>query len=384
MEVEMIHIPDNIVVFGTKFEAEQVAYTHVRLGGVIEFVIDNFVEGDFHGISIYKLENVLNIKEYFIIVAVATKSTYDEIKEMLVKRGLNEFQDFVWYNICYKKIVVINANCHGNALQSYLRESKRFNMEYTIYPIEEIQNNKFKEIDEMLLAVTDIYIHQDIRYDNKVGYKLSDEYIIPRLNPLCKEICIPNLVGFGKGIFQTETDEVCTVVGNSKHALFYRDLLIDKAYNEISIKTVDNIIKYISNYHFDETNVKEKFENTLRKLYEREKNWDVKIVGYITEHYQTEKMFHDCNHPSDLLMLKICEKVARLFEINDIDKSKKIQFNLGVEAFIWSGIANILGITRTENEVRQDDKTHILEENALDIREFIREYIWCFHNDCLM
>ena len=236
----------------------------------------------------------------------------------------------------------------------------------------------------MLLKVTDIYIHQDIRSNNKVGYKLSDDYIIPRLNHLCKTICIPNLVGFGNGIFQTETSEVCTVMGHSNWPLFYRDMIIDKAYNEIAVKTVDNVIKYISNYNFNREEVKEKFENSLRKLYKREQNWDVKIVKYIEEHYKTKKMFNDCNHPSDLLMLKICEKVAELLGINDINKSEKVQFNLGLEAFVWSGIKKILGMTITENEVRQDDKIHILGSiNELDMKEFIREYIWCFHDDYL-
>lgn len=380
----MVNIPRNIVVFGTKLEAERVVYMQKNTGGEVCFALDNFVEGNFHGIPIYKPENVLNMKEHFIIVAVARLGTYNEIKQMLVKRGLKEFENFAWYYICYRKIVVINANCHGNMIQKYLRMSKDFNTKYAIYPIEEIQNNKSKEIDEMLLRVADVFIHQDIRSDNKVGYKLSDDYIIPRLNHLCKTICIPNLVGFGNAIFQTQTDEVCTVTGDSAWPLFYRDMIIDKAYNEISVKTVDNVIKYISDFDFNTADVIEKFENNLRKLYQREENWDVKIVNYIEEHYKTEKIFNDCNHPSDFLMLKICEKVAELFGINDIDKSEKVQFNMGLEAFVWSGIKNILGIEITENEVRQDDKIHILGSiNKLDMKEFIREYIWCFHDDYL-
>ncbi len=169
--------------------------------GVICCVIDNFVEGTFHGIPIYRLENVWNLKEHFIVVAVAMIGTYNEIKKMLVKRDLKEYQNFAWHYVCFRKIVVINANCHGNAVQEYLRQSKDFNMKYVIYPVEEIQNNKSREIDEMLLSVTDVYIHQDIRSNNKVGYKLSDDYIISRLNPSCLKVCIPNLVGFGKGIF---------------------------------------------------------------------------------------------------------------------------------------------------------------------------------------
>lgn len=185
-----------IVLYGTKLEAEKVLYfckvNHIDC----EYVIDNYEQGMFHGYNIVKL-SAIEMLNSFCVVACGTYNTYSAIKKQLIAKGYKEFQDFIWSKLWKKKIVVINANCHGTALRHYLESSECFRDRYAIYPVPEIYLNDKKEIDENILQHADVFIHQDIRTNNKISYKLGDEYTLSFLPTTAIRICMPNFVGLG-------------------------------------------------------------------------------------------------------------------------------------------------------------------------------------------
>lgn len=369
----------NIVIWGAGWAAEKLLF---RLNGNqdvtgkirVEYVIDTYKKGKWHEMSIYKFHDAPKIKEKFIVVAVP-ESTYLSIKEILESEGFREFDDFIYSDIFLKKLCVINANCHGNALKEYLNDNASFGKEYGIYPVPMIHLNDKKEISEEILKRTDLYIHQNIKRDNSQGYKLSDEYTLPRLKAGCRRICIPNFVKMAVPFYPTHEAEA---VYRSTLDLYYKDTLIDEAYMNSETKNLENMIQYILNYQFSKAAIHNDFSLMIEKLKEREKSWDIKIVDYIMDNYMDKQMFVDVSHPSDDLMLKICCEVCK--QLGFSDNKKVYHFNLGVEAFIWPQVKEILGIRWDKNRVREytdRQNLHHFGIGGIDMRQYIQEYIWC-------
>ena len=141
------------------------------------------------------------LQDVLIIIAAGSKKTFDEIANNLKERGLCEFYDFVWNKVFNgKKIVMINGNCHGTAITKRLQTSKSFMSRYDFYPIPAIQYNS-QVLSEEVSKHIDLYIHQDIRTENRYNRYLSDEYVIPKLKQESLQITIPNMVGSGGGCF---------------------------------------------------------------------------------------------------------------------------------------------------------------------------------------
>lgn len=57
------------VLYGTGLEGERFLYRHAYLKDDIEYCIDAFHTGSFHGLPIVTLDNAVNLAEYKIIVA---------------------------------------------------------------------------------------------------------------------------------------------------------------------------------------------------------------------------------------------------------------------------------------------------------------------------
>lgn len=200
---------DKYILYGIGGEAERFLYQNQDILKRISFCIDKNGSNSFYNLKVFKLDEV-NLYDYLethhIIVAAGDIGVYGEMKQCLEERGLTEWKDFIWSQTFRKKVVVINANCHGLAVEWYLRQSAEFCNHYVIYPIPAIQRNEKGEIETALLQHTDVYIHQDIRAENAMGYKLSDEYVSQFLPDSVINICIPNFVGMGKWMFPNQGD----------------------------------------------------------------------------------------------------------------------------------------------------------------------------------
>lgn len=363
------------VLYGTGWYAEQFLYNFKEKDRVA-YCIDGFRTGTFHGLPIFTLEAAPALKSHKIIVTVVWEN-YIEIKKRLKETGLTEFQDYIWADAFDKKIAVINANCHGEFYKRYLYQSKSFTDEYIIWDVPELQVQKDSCIPEELLKACDLFIHQDIRPDNSVGYKFSDEYILPLLESRCRTIVVPNMVGMGKWNFPTAVRKEYRY---GCHAMFWRDSVLDDAYSKY--KNVKDIKKYVSSPDvYPEEKVRELFEACRIRLEEREKNWDVKISDYIFKNYQTEKLFYDYDHASDSVMQEIGRRLCDKLGIRDI--SGKLIYPLNwEESFTFPYVKKALGIQYEETYIRETGKKEIIfNRKKMDLEEYIREYVWWFYGD---
>ncbi len=364
------------VLYGAGWYAEQFLYNFKEKNRVA-YCIDGFRTGIFHGLPIYTLEDAPDLENYMIIVT-AVQENYNEIKQCLKEAGLKEFQDFIWADAFGKKIVVINANCHGEFYKRCLYQSKSFMDEYIIWDVMPLHLQKDSGISEELLEACDLFIHQDIRPDNSVGYKFSNEYILPLLKKECKTITVPNMVGMGKWNFPT-------IIGkehryNDVLVMFDRDSVLDDAYRKY--KSVAGMKKYITSLDvYPEEKVRSLFESCMTKLKEREQNWDIKISDYILENYQTEKLFYDDNHASESVMQEIGRRLCENLGIKDI--SGKVEYPMNwEEAFTLPYVKKALGIRYEETYIRETgNKEIVFNRNKMDLDEYLREYIWWFYGD---
>lgn len=370
------------ILYGDTLENEKIIYRYPSLLHETKYCIllgdGELSQKDFHGIPTCSLEDIKDIESYNIIVA-AEWMLYESLKRNLEEKGLKEFDNFIWGAEYKKKIVLINANCHGTVVAHYLSRSWQFQEKYCIHPFSQIQDNKEKEISDNLIRRVDVYIHQDIRAENRVGYKLSDEYVRPFLKKECIDITIPNMVGMGHWMFPTQSDYlkgINTLQGNI--GILYQDIALDEAYFQKGTGRLEDYIEYFSQYRLDGDTLKEMYEIDIQKLKSREKYWDIKISDFIEDNIREIPHFVDHSHPSCYLLKEIVRRLALYLNIEDVDLSDDSFPKLGLPTPVLSCVKEYFGFQWT---VPNDKSKNILCSWKItdELKEYIREYIWCFY-----
>lgn len=368
------------VLYGTGREAECFLFKNPDIFEEIDYCIDSKHAGFFHGVQIFKMEQICDFTVRKIIVAAGNGETYAEMKKNLEERGLKEFDHFIWAKVFRKKIVLVNANCHGDAIIKYLEQSGKFCDRYAVYPLLPVHINEKKEIPAEVLQNADVYLHQDIRADNKIGYKLSDEYVLPCLKPECICITIPNFVGMAKWMFPSlgGLDKVIHTAGGVEYVL-YRDSVLDEAVAK-KFTALEEYREFWTNYRYTDEELEEKWEKGVSKLREREKKWDIKIADYIGRNYKTIPCFTDANHPSKYVMRKVGEQVAALLGLDDINDSG-FEPQMGIPVPILPVVQKYFGFAFTVP--REKKKEYFDKRVEEDTDDYIRAYLWWYHERIL-
>lgn len=365
------------ILYGTGREAEFFLFNNLEVFKDIDYCINSDHVGVFHGLPIFKIEQICDLANKKIIVAATIWETYSEMKENLEKRGLKEFEHFVWSKVFGKKIVLVNANCHGDGIVRYLEQSKKFCDGYAVYPLPPVHINEKKEIPAVLLHNADVYLHQDIRKDNQIGYKLSDEYVLPRLKGECKCITIPNFDGMAGWMFPSlgGLDKViCTACG-SEYVL-YRDKVLDEAVDK-KFNTLEEYRAFWLEYKYTDEELEEKWEKGADKLREREKNWDIKIVEYIMENYKVIPCFVDAHHPSKYVMREVGKQITALLELDDINDSE-YESEMGIPVPVMPVVQKYFGLNF--KVPREKKKKYFDKKVTEEVNDYIRAYLWWYHD----
>jgi len=361
-------------IYGIGLEAECFMYQHPNIQ--IDICVDKYREDNlFHGIQVYHNMKILKNSNFFYIVAVKEWKTYCEIKEELTDNGLKEFDDFIWSRQFNKRIVLINANCHGVALWKYLKTQTNFEDNYEVYPIPEVHINS--TIDEELLMRADVFIHQDIRPDNQSGYFVSDEYTVSKIRDDCINITIPNFVGMGGWMYPNTNGEnlrkIRRVDGIETEVIF-RDEALDSAYNKGYVSLYD-IMSYWNGYEVD--NLGERQEKDFNKIKERQENWDISIADFIFNNYTKIPCFVDQGHPSRYLMFEIGKKVAKRLNLV-FEERGHYDLKLGLPLPLLPSVNDYyLFSFEVEREVRDE---YFGKRVKNELEDYIRAYMWWYYN----
>lgn len=366
-----------IIIWGTGLEAEVFLYSNLEIFDRIDCFIGGRNNKDsFHRKRVLKLSDIENIKEFYYIVCAGQYSTFSEIKKELESLGLKEFEHFIWNKFYKKRKVVINAHCHGRSLENYLRNSVQFCMQYEIYPWTEIEYGV--KYDENVIRNADVFIHQDIRTDNQVGYEYSDDYIRRLLRPGCVDITIPNSVGMGKFLYPM-LGELSFVEGmqGERFWILYRDFILDEASEKPTLTTLKDIREYWEEYSFKSETLEQLFQESMSKLRKRETNWDFNVAGFIEKSFRRIPCFVDGNHFSKYLWRNVCKEVSDKLGLSDIDDDQYPN-NMGIPIPIHPAIVDHFGIDYSVETEKIESYLGKKVNNELD--DYIKAYMWWFHN----
>lgn len=369
-----------ILYFEQKIEAERFLFENIKILNEIKFCIGQYDVQYFHGIPMVSFDDIPCISNYKILVGGSFEN-YEISKKNLSERGLKEFENFIWAKTYEKKLVCINANCHGTALINYLMLSNNFRKNYIIYPISNIHVNEEKRIDDALLKNADVFIHQDIRPDNSIAYELSDEYCQKFLSSDCKDIVIPNLVGFGNWLYPNLGE----IIPYEKYNLFFRDKILDQAYRDICEDRLELFLDYFNHFVYSDAFLIDLYEKIMCKIELRENNWDVKVKGFIEDNFREIPMFVDAGHPSKYLMIEIGRQVLELLDIeNDIDGMDLNMYtsDLGIPAPISGSIKRLWKINYKKD--LEPRKSNLFTsgrrfDEDIYLKQYIMEYVWLLY-----
>lgn len=351
---------ENIIIFGAGNIGEQFAYEYFDKINICYFW-DNNKTGELLGYPIQRPE--FN-KQHFIIVA---SKAYLEIREQLIHMGYNEFDDFIPFQIFKKKMAIVYGNCHIGTIGNYLERHTEFFSEYGFYPFPLIHTLKDMRFDYYsILQNCDLFLHQSIRRDNVYGVAYSSEEILKYVNKACRVISVPNLYGLPKYLFPQLNMQYDGPVG--KAGSFFIDDNIVKWLEEGKMK--DEIITYISSGGvYSKTEIVDMWEDFKLKLFEREKEWDIKISDYILSSQQDEKIFCDTNHITSRTAREIASRI-----LDFMGYQKKINVELPamdtLEAFVYQDVKDALGLEFEEKFIRKYTWGGVFE-HEMDLEEYV-------------
>ena len=336
---------------------------------------------------VYTPSTAPNLSKHLLLV-VCDSSRYFSISDSIKNLGLVEFDHFIWYGLYRKKVCFINANCHGPLIAKYLGDSSAFRKKYGIHPFLAHASYFIKDkrpLDNHFLRHVDLLLYQNMLPTNNMHPTYADEYVLPRVSSSCQTICIPNYFPLGEMFHQTQE---LRVIRNGNCDAFYRDSLLDRAYNE-GYRDVESIVKFVHSYRGNEDEVKTKFDSFMTRLEKRENRWDIKPVKWIKENYQKIPMMNDIAHPSKYLMLHTAKEILLKLCLQDSLEETKLRdynylhsYKLGPSGFVYPYVKNALGITYEDERIRKgwpnfghsDGSNSPLHENGIDIYEFVKEY----------
>lgn len=298
---------------------------------------------------------------------------------MLLQKGYIEYTNFFWASEFDKKLVLINANCHGAALTKFLENCGQFVKEYCIHPIPQTHMNQEKKISSVLLNRADVYIHQDIRPDNSIGYQLSDEYVTKFLKDDCLDITIPNFVGMGKWLYPLQGGLDKRFYTNSgTFDVFYKDQVMEEAYDNHEIVSLEQYVSFYLNYKVEDEKLVYEREKDWLKLKKREEKWDIKVSNFIEKNFRTIPCFVDQDHPSKYLMYEVGRQVAEILGVEDNNRIECWESHLGLPTPVLKSVIDYYGI---KWEISNDKPFNIFlgYQTSQFLEEYIKEYLWWYH-----
>ena len=378
-ELEALEKGRKIGIVGCGFEAVKLIY-HLQMQNIhVDYVFDNYKTGDFFGLPIIPLKDVIRMGEIFLLIS--TEKYYDDIREQLLAYGLNEFSDFIKGGAFNKGIAIIYGNCYAPVIAKMLRSNDEFEKKYYVYDSTPLYIQDVSRICNIANIVkhADLFLHQDIRKENKIDEKFSIDNMRKFVKKGGLDITFPNLVGMGSIFFQRcELNNDNNPMTGMPNGIFpYMDSTIDKMVSQnMSIQEIVKAICYKG--VFDRQSIHRHFEEVVNKFRNREKQWDVKCIEYIMENYKERRIFYDLVHPTGEIMRYIAEGILSVLGIPGgvLDVGGEMS---GYQMPIYPEVASALGLKYggCDEIIRQNSICKLKAE--MNLEEYIKEYVvWCY------
>ena len=256
---------------------------------------------------------------------------YDYFKKQDIRDRINICSNFDINQLvsCQKKEIniqniVIYSNCQGKGISYFLKkvipESK-----ITIIENYDIIKNK-KSIDTSILEKADLFIYQPISENHNI-YSTSinvKNNIMNYLKSDCIKISFPYIYNDSLWIIIPPAI-IDNYIGNyNEYNKYINTLPIEKLKSEG--KTLDEIIELYGNNKIN-FNYKERYDNSMKILREKEELCDVIVSDYIEENIRREKLFFTQNHPTTSIFIHCVNQIMDLLKIDHKFKKENYKQN---------------------------------------------------------
>lgn len=380
----MVRVKDDRggIIFGVGLDAVKCVYLLENLGRDFSFFVTNHKKQDFFmGKPVYAAEEVKG--DFFYIIAVSYH-TYPIIAKQMRNAGKREFEDFIYYEWMNKEIVFLHGNCHLSIVQQYMESSKDFCNQYTIYQCSRLVSNAEFCFEKEFFDHIRVWIHQDIRKDNRMGYHVSDEYIRSCISDISSitEIIVPNLYGHGRGFFpqnkgmehNSHNEAIANMNGTDLNGMFCTpDFVIEDCMKRNL--TIEETMDWCNRDDlFDAAEIIEAFEKMISRIKEREKKWDIPISQFIIDHYKHKKLFFDAFHPTNVILKYISEKILDLLNCG-YEEIGCLHCLDAHEEPVYPSVSKILELEWKDEEIRKSKRAKKALE-TMSFNEYIKEYAW--------
>jgi hypothetical protein len=211
--------------------------------------------------------------------------------------------------------ITIYSTCQGDGLVHYLKLVVPSNYNFTVirnYQL--ILNNDCIPIN--ILNNTDVFIYQEM--GSKWGIYSTcdsvDNNILSHLPNKCKKIIIPYVYASWQWAIIDGLERDQTMHFNQINKTF------DTRYNYLNKEIIQNLKKEYNLeqiFHlYDEGKIdfkyKERFENELSILRQKENNSHIKVCDFIIENYKKQQLFTTQNHPTNPVFKHMVYQILEL------------------------------------------------------------------------
>ena len=329
----------------------------------------------FHGYKVIS-PDTLSLEVIGNAKIVVTTRFYNEIKQFLISKNLEEFKDFIPFGLFRKELVVIFGNCYKYYITQALQQQKEFSKKYYIYEIEAIYERNGRNIDDNLLKKAKIFMCQDIQDTNKYSKYLSFDFLKTKVSSECNVICYPNLVGFGKFLFpQLTKKEELEYDADKIVSLMRRDSVLDYCIEKKW--SIDQTLEYVKNYSFDNIDLLLMKKKAVNIFLKREQKWNIKIMKYIIDNFSTKKMMIDEYHPSIDVMEEIVKRIMEYLGLKYYNNCSKIRWQ--IDYFIYPQVRELLHLCFQDIYIRDPEECYYWFTNKrIDFEEYVKEYLFYY------
>ena len=216
-----------------------------------------------------------------------------------------------------KKLCLIYANFQNELIAQYLSRSQHFNQEYRIkiFPVHRLIPQE-TTIPANVLKQARLFIYQPV---NNVHGDRSTEDILSKLPSNCQCISFPSL--YFKGYFPQYCQNPVNQVIKPNHPY---GVIPSGDTNIISMleegKSVPEIIERLSDPDFySEEFLLNNLNETLGELAKCESQLSIKVSSFIKDNYQDYYLFHNHNHPTDILGIYVVNQILNLLNLPGLD-----------------------------------------------------------------
>ena len=316
------------------------------------------------------------IKGIRIIVAI---KELNEVRKQLTNFGLQEFKDFIGSDFFGKMLAVIYGNCHIVPISELLRTNPMFSSKYNLcdFALYDMTSEEMQTLQNFLRNC-DLFIHQAVRENNSFGVDYCSKYLISFLPNKCKIISIPNVYGAGRCFFPQlmQVGEHILDFNKYGHTLYFsiKDKYIDKAFDEGKDYIEITDAMFNDNSIFDQNEIIQEVQRTIQKLFEREKDWNIKITDYIYNNYQVKKLFYDPSHPCECLLIEIAKRFLIYMNFTTDMDVKSCRLLDRYEVPVYGCVKNALNMCWKDDILRRSGGVRLGTER-FDCKTYVKEYI---------